>query len=178
MKGSLSCPSVVGMTAVSPTEVCCLRAPFGWIRILAGKGALLGVDVLPEISVGEGDQRPASPLLQAAVRQFLRYFEDATVPFTLPLKQAGTIYQQRVWSAMSEIPSGQVLTYSGLARAIGSGPRAVASACKANRFPILIPCHRVVAAQGLGGYCGMREGPMLDIKRWLLMHEGGLVRSP
>lgn len=166
------------MKAVTPAEVFCLRAPFGWIRILAGKGALLGVDVLPELSPGERGQSPANPLLQAAVRQFLRYFEDASVRFTLPLKQTGTIYQQRVWSAMSEIPSGQTLSYYGLARAIGSGPRAVASACKANRFPVLIPCHRVVAAQGLGGYCGMREGPMLDIKRWLLRHEGGLVSSP
>lgn len=161
------------MTAAGQMEdMYCLRAPFGWVRILAGNQGLAGVEVLSGEPPESTEQPSAHPLLLDAARQLSRYFQDASAPFTLPLERTGTVYQQRVWSAMSEIPAGQTVTYAGLAKEIGSGPRAIAGACKANRFAILIPCHRVVGAQGLGGYCGERGGPMLEIKRWLLRHEG------
>ena len=161
------------MIAAGQTEeMFCLRVPFGWVRILAGKKDLIGVEVLSGEFLGPTEQQSEHSLLLNAAWQLSRYFQDASSPFTLPLKQTGTVYQQRVWSAMREIPAGQTVTYAGLAREIGSGPRAIAGACKANRFPILIPCHRVVGARGLGGYCGEIGGPMLEIKRWLLRHEG------
>lgn len=79
---------------------------------------------------------------------------------------------RRVWTALSEIPPGHIETYGSLARRLGSGPRAVAAACRANVFAIVVPCHRVVSASGLGGYCGQTDGHLLEIKRWLLRHEG------
>ena len=116
----------------------------------------------------------ATPLLRETERQLAAYFERTLQSFDLPLKPRGTLFQVRVWTAMQRIPFGQVQSYGALARAIGSGSRAVASACGRNPLPILIPCHRVVG-QGpagqvrLGGYSG-GEGP--ETKRFLLGLEG------
>ena len=88
----------------------------------------------------------------------------------IPYAISGTSFQQRVWKAISAIPVGEVLTYSDLAKKVGSGPRAVANACGANRLPLLIPCHRVVARNGLGGFMKGVDGG-LKIKSWLLAHE-------
>jgi len=83
----------------------------------------------------------------------------------------GTPYQQRVWKAICAIPAGQVATYQEIAQQLGSGARAVANACGANHLPLLVPCHRVVAKTGLGGF--MRGNPKgKTIKTWLLKHEG------
>src|SRR5690606_15387258 len=93
----------------------------------------------------------------------------------LPLAPAGTAFQRSVWSHMVRIPHGRTETYAGLARALGSGPRAVGMACAANPIPILIPCHRVVAAGGaLHGYSG---GEGLATKQHLLELEGALART-
>ena len=83
----------------------------------------------------------------------------------------GTAFQRRVWHVISGIPKGRVLTYTEIAEEVGSGPRAVANACGANYLPLVIPCHRVVAKKGLGGFMkGMPDGQ--KIKKWLLKHEG------
>ena len=106
------------------------------------------------------------------VALFRAYFAD---PHTLiPPQQpdCGTPYQRRVWQALQQIPVGEVCTYGELSAELNSSPRAVAQACRANPLPILIPCHRVVSATGLGGYMGKSEGHELAIKRWLLHHEG------
>jgi methylated-DNA-[protein]-cysteine S-methyltransferase len=83
----------------------------------------------------------------------------------------GTPFQRRVWQAISAIPKGQVLTYSEIAQQVGSGPRAVANACGANHLPLVIPCHRVVAKDGLGGFMNGAVGGQ-KVKKWLLKHEG------
>lgn len=84
----------------------------------------------------------------------------------------GTPFQERVWAALRAIPPGEVRTYGAIASAIGSGARAVAGACRANPFPLVTPCHRVVGAADLGGYCGSQDEPYLSIKRSLLVLEG------
>lgn len=66
------------------------------------------------------------------------------------------------------------MRYGELAEKLASGPRAIAAACRTNPIPILIPCHRVVAKAGLGGYMGETEGEALSIKQWLLQHEGAI----
>jgi methylated-DNA-[protein]-cysteine S-methyltransferase len=81
-----------------------------------------------------------------------------------------------VRAALQDIPPGTVRTYAELARQLGSAARAVGGACRNNPVPILIPCHRVVGQQGLGGYTGALTGDPLGIKRWLLRHEG--VETP
>ncbi|RDS98677.1 methylated-DNA--[protein]-cysteine S-methyltransferase, partial [Burkholderia contaminans] len=82
-------------------------------------------------------------------------------------------FQHRVWDVISDIPPGTVLTYGQVAKRIGSAPRAVGQACGANYFPLVIPCHRVVAAGGLGGFANHDDnGYYQKVKRWLLAHEG------
>jgi methylated-DNA-[protein]-cysteine S-methyltransferase len=78
----------------------------------------------------------------------------------------------RVWHALMKIPAGRPTTYGALAQRLGTAPRAVGQACGANPLPILIPCHRVVAAGGLGGFMHAASGAPLDVKTWLLAHEG------
>lgn len=110
---------------------------------------------------------------QAAV-QVAHYLQDPDFRFDLPLFDAGTDYQRRVWAAISAIPRGKVNTYGQLAKLISSAPRAVGQACGANWFPLVIPCHRVTASGGLGGFSNQDDenGFHLSVKRWLLRHEG------
>ncbi len=118
---------------------------------------------------------PGNALAERAVRQLERYREDPNARFDLPLLIEGTEFQRRVWDAMCAIPRGRTLTYGELARKLdGAGfdlPRAVGQACGDNKLPIVIPCHRVVAADGVGGFGHSTGGYLLEAKRWLLMHE-------
>lgn len=110
-------------------------------------------------------------LLKQIKQEILAYLHHAHAAFSLPAKLTGSAFQQKVWLAILAIPLGQTRSYSELAAQLNSGPRAVANACGANRLPLLIPCHRVVAKKGLGGFMrGDKNG--LSIKRWLLAHEG------
>ncbi|MEA3638841.1 MAG: methylated-DNA--[protein]-cysteine S-methyltransferase [Lamprobacter sp.] len=102
------------------------------------------------------------------------YFADPGYRFSCHIEPSGTVFQQRVWTLLAAIPPGNPLTYGALATLLGSSPRAIGNACRANPLPLRIPCHRVVAANGLGGFAGDRSGRLLAIKRWLLDHEAGL----
>lgn len=146
-----------------------ISAPFGSVILHAGPMGLLSVDLhLRAVAL---DQAPPTPLLKEAARQFRAYFDDGTFVFSLPLDLHGTAYQRRVWQALVEIPRGMPRSYGELAKAVGGGARAVASACRSNPLPVLIPCHRVVGSHGPGGYCGQTSGPWLAVKQWLLQHE-------
>ncbi len=108
-----------------------------------------------------------------AAAQIRAYFQTPSMRFDLPLALRGTAFQQRVWRGISGIAAGQVWTYGQLAREIGSVPRAVGQACGSNPLPIVIPCHRVVASGGIGGFAPHPgEGFYRNVKRWLLAHEG------
>ena len=146
-----------------------IAAPFGSLVLKAEKDVLFDIELKTDTG---GLIEPATPLLREAVRQFNAYFDDPKWRFSLKLPTIGTAYQRSIWRAMAAIPPGSVKTYGTIAAELQSSPRAVAGACRANHFPIIIPCHRVVASHGLGGYCGAVEGPFIDIKRWLLRHEG------
>ncbi|WP_328987409.1 methylated-DNA--[protein]-cysteine S-methyltransferase [Thiorhodovibrio winogradskyi] len=100
------------------------------------------------------------------------YFYDPRQPFDLSLELSGTAFQQRVWQLLRRIPCGTVRRYGELAAELGSSARAVGNACRANPCPILVPCHRVVASAGLGGFVGQTQGASLNLKTWLLRHEG------
>jgi len=115
---------------------------------------------------------PRNSLAERAARQIARYVVDPDAPFDLPLAPAGTPFQQQVWQALRRIARGRTRTYGEVARELDSAPRAVGQACGANPFPLVVPCHRVLAAGGLGGFAHASEGFLLDIKRWLLKHEG------
>lgn len=114
---------------------------------------------------------PQNSLAERAARQLERYAADPDFEFDLPLADAGSPFQRRVWQAMCRIPRGRTRTYGDLASALHSAPRAVGQACGANPFPLVIPCHRVVAASGIGGFAHHAGGFHVEIKRWLLRHE-------
>lgn len=150
----------------------CVRAPFGTIGVSATDTHVTGIRYLsPEVPALAPGKNTIAFL---ACVQLQAYLEDPAFAFELPLRLAGTRHQLSVWEAMQAIPAGQTRTYGELARAISSSARAVGGACGANPVPIVVPCHRVVAAGGaLGGFMGTRaDGFELAIKRWLLAHEG------
>ncbi|NEX60857.1 methylated-DNA--[protein]-cysteine S-methyltransferase [Noviherbaspirillum galbum] len=146
-------------------------APFGAMGIRVGEGLLRELVYLPP----EFDEKaPADAVSEQAASQIARYLDEPDFRFSLPLSPAGTDFQRRVWSAISAIPRGEVLTYGQVAKLIRSAPRAVGQACGANWFPLVIPCHRVTASGGLGGFSNHDDasGFHLGVKRWLLAHEG------
>jgi methylated-DNA-[protein]-cysteine S-methyltransferase len=114
---------------------------------------------------------PRNALAERAARQLERYREDPDTVFDLPLAIEGTQFQRRVWAAMCAIPRGRTRTYGELALELGGEARAVGQACGDNRLPVVIPCHRVVAADGIGGFAHATGGYLIEAKRWLLAHE-------
>lgn len=114
-----------------------------------------------------------SPLLAQAARQLSAYFAGELHEFDLPLTPAGSAFERRVWTAMRAIPYGETRSYGDLAHAVDSAPRAVGRACGSNPIPIVIPCHRVLARNGPGGYSG--DGGLLT-KQSLLALEGVQMR--
>ena len=144
-----------------------INSPFGAVGIFIESDYVVGVELFPN---PQKLRAPASQYAQYVAHQINQYFMQVGAKLDTPYAVSGTAFQKRVWQAISEIPFGEVLTYSELAQKVGSGPRAVANACGANRLPLLIPCHRVVAKNGLGGFMQGIEGG-LKIKEWLLAYE-------
>ncbi len=153
-----------------------MASPLGDLEITLCDDALADIRYLH--SRLRGRKGPAVQRSRSARRtardveyQLRRYFDDPYWRFDLKLMPCGTPYQQRVWKYLARIPAGRPMTYGEVAARLGSGPRAVGGACRSNPVPIVIPCHRVIAASAVGGYCGNMRGRMLHAKRWLLRHE-------
>lgn len=150
-------------------QTLCLKTVLGDLTLFELDGKIMALDW------GHGLDAPrttdSAPLRQVA--EALRaYFKSGQEDFAhLPLEAHGTAFQRRVWAEMQKIPPGQVKTYGQIAKILNSSPRAVGTACGANPLPILIPCHRVTAQNGLGGYSG---GDGIDTKTSLLRLEGYL----
>ena len=144
--------------------------PLGRLGINAA-AALTNIDF---VSARTPLKKARTPVANKVCTQLKAYFADARTCFDLPLAAAGSDYQQRVWRALRKIPSGAAHKYGALAKRLKSAPRAVGGACRANPIPIIVPCHRVVATTGLGGFMGATRGRALDIKRWLLKHEAAI----
>ncbi len=145
-----------------------IAAPFGKLAIHCSDTDLLGIEF---VSSRMKALAPASPMAREICEQLSAYFADACFEFDLPFTLDGTHHQCLVWQAMLYIPRGETLTYGELAKRVGSSARAVGQACGNNPIPLVIPCHRVVSASGLGGFMRHAEGGALNIKRWLLAHE-------
>jgi len=145
--------------------------PFGPIGLYLEEGLLRGIEYLDQ---SVRDHRGEAPGLDRVIWQIEAYLEDPSRDFDLELRLEGSPFQQRVWRELRTIPPGETLTYGELAARLGSGARAVGGACRANPCPLVVPCHRVVASRGLGGFAGETSGRKLAIKRWLLHHEGWL----
>ena len=164
------------MPTLKLAEYCVISAPFGRLgvqtELVDGSLMISKIDYLPP---NTALIPPGNALAKAFSKQCTQYFNDASSTFDVPLKPAGTVHQQKVWNATLGIGVGKTITYGEIAKTIKSGPRAVGTACGANPYPLVTPCHRVVSAQGLGGF--MKEdspGFYRQIKIWLLKHEGAL----
>ena len=152
----------------------CLKAPFATLGIVADDQHLLGVHFLPTSVAAKPPK--TNTIAHLACVQLMAYLDNPNFNFDLPLKLSGSKHQVDVWQGMRKIPAGKTLTYGELAAAIGSSARAVGSACGQNPIPVIVPCHRIVAANGgLGGFMGGKLENPLAIKQWLLKHEGALL---
>lgn len=144
-----------------------IPAPFGAVAISIEDDFLVKVELLTE---PHAEQAATSSFVQQVVLQISDYLQNPHASLEIPIAVPGTPFQKRVWRAIAAIPSGATLTYGELAEKVSSGPRAVANVCGANHVPLVIPCHRVLAKGGLGGFMrGNSDG--LKVKQWLLQHE-------
>ena len=150
-----------------------IESPVGSLVLHEIAGALAAIEWRRADSPPEtGTTRRPSPLLAAAAQQLDEYFAGRRRSFELPLAPKGSPFQKRVWAEMCRIPYGATARYGDLAETLGTAAQPIGQACGANPIPIVIPCHRVVAAGGLGGFSG---GAGLTSKRFLLRHEGALA---
>lgn len=153
-----------------------LSTEIGTLALEFKSGALCSLSIEGKDSANDASDpvilvEPES-MLESTVKQLKEYFIKATDFQEIVLSPAGTVFQQAVWQSLREIPRGETRTYGQIAKQLNSSARAVGNACRKNPVAIIIPCHRVVAANGIGGYAGETEGNQLMIKKWLLKHEG------
>ena len=137
-------------------------SPLGTLTLVADAVGITALDWR------EG-RRDGTPLLMQAAAQLSEYFAGNRQDFTVPIRLTCSEFQRTVCAAMSAISFGETSTYGDLAAQLGVPAQAVGQACGGNPIPILIPCHRVLGANGLGGYSG--DGGV-ETKVWLLKHEG------
>jgi methylated-DNA-[protein]-cysteine S-methyltransferase len=151
--------------------------PVGPLKLYFADRGLTALDFagesLPPAPEKDAPPPHLQPLIDAAKRELTAYFAGTPTDFTaLTLDPQGTPFQRRVWQELQRIPRGQAISYKELAHRVGNpkASRAVGQANGRNPIPLIIPCHRVIAANGsLGGYSSG-----LDRKRWLLKHEGAM----
>ncbi len=142
--------------------------PFGRLAICADDDGLL---LVASVSRATKLKKANHTLAAETCRQLTSYVANPGFCFSVPIKTNGTPFQKKVWRALCRIPGDQTVTYGDLARKLNTSARAVGNACRRNPVPIIVPCHRVVARNGNGGYMGKRRGPAIQLKHWLLCHE-------
>ncbi len=139
-----------------------LHTPVGDITVFEEDGHIVSLDW------GWVSNQDSSSTLLRAREQLESYFDGELTGFDLNLAPCGTPYRRSVWQALCDIPYGETRTYQQIAAKAGGSARSVGQANGRNPIPLIIPCHRVVAAQNIGGYSG---GDGLTTKRWLLALE-------
>lgn len=145
-------------------------APFAVLGIVTDGKAVTSVRYLPRST---GQSAAQDRVAERACREVERYLADPDYLFTVPYRLDGTPFQCRVWREIEKLCPIKTITYGVMAQRLHSGPRAVGGACGANPIPLIVPCHRVLAAGGgLGGFMGGKDPFPLSVKRWLLQHEG------
>jgi methylated-DNA-[protein]-cysteine S-methyltransferase len=149
-----------------------MDSPVGELRIVEHDGAITAIEFSPFQGIGQstdgrprGERQDGHPLLAEAVRQLSAYFDRNLKEFDLPLAPAGTAFQQRVWEQLLGVGWGETASYGEIAHRLGmtnAASRAVGLANGRNPIPIVIPCHRVIGANGtLTGYAGGLERKQL-----------------
>jgi methylated-DNA-[protein]-cysteine S-methyltransferase len=146
-----------------PIEIIKLITPAGFLALSSQQGV---------ISKALWQSDNSTYLQELKIQQhFMLIWLNTDQEITIRLLKQGSPYRHRVWAEIARIPYGETITYSEIARKINSSPRAVGNACRDNPYPLVIPCHRVVAVSGLGGYYGQIQGEVMDIKSKLLNFE-------
>lgn len=145
----------------SSSFTCSFETPVGVLSLWITNGKLISLNIL---SNKTQTNMPSDEVSLHLKNQLLNYFQNSRHKFDIEISLIGTKFQLKVWEELVKINIGQTISYGELAKKINSHPRAVAQACKRNPIPIIIPCHRVVAKQGLGGYNGATDGAMIDLK--------------
>ena len=148
-----------------------IDSPLGKLKLIIQNGQLFKV----ELDSQEPLSLSSTEVAKRVFYQLDAYFNSANHVFKLPLFSQGTSFQNKVWALLNVIPLGEVWTYGEVANKLGSSAQAVGNACRWNPIPIIVPCHRVVSASGLGGFAGQTEGELMIIKRYLLKHEGASI---
>jgi len=156
------------MTGTAQRYTAIIDSPCGRLGIADNNEVVTGIHFLDDFAPC---QSPLSRLADQTVRQLETFFSDPQFEFDLPLIESSTSFQQRARNALRAIPVGETVSYGKLAASMSSSARAVAGACRRNPVPIIVPCHRVIASNGMGGFSGSVDGKPLRIKRWLLEHE-------
>ena len=158
-------------TTAAPTTTATvpLETPVGRLVLECDGDVLIGVWLPNEHRHPRRDESDVPPVLKETAAQLEEYFAGERTAFDVPMELDGTAFQRQVWTELSRIPYGETISYGELARRVGrpNGPRAVGQANGRNPIPIIVPCHRVVASNGIGGY-----GGGLKVKRALLAIEG------
>jgi methylated-DNA-[protein]-cysteine S-methyltransferase len=156
-------------TTSSLTATMPLETPIGTLVLECDGDVLVGLWLPTEKRHRRHDVDDIPPVLKATAAQLEEYFAGERRDFEVPMELDGTPFQRQVWSELQRIPYGETISYGELARRVGrpNGPRAVGQANGRNPVPIIVPCHRVVATNGIGGY-----GGGLRTKRALLAVEG------
>ena len=142
------------------------QSPVGCLKLTANDDSLTTLQLIKDVSCGSESKLPDNTVIQQTCKQLDEYFAGRRNMFELPLSPAGTFFQQKVWSALQQIPYGKTISYAQLAQSVGNPKacRAVGSANGKNPIAIIIPCHRVINTGGkLGGYA---YG--LEVKKQLL----------
>ena len=154
---------------MTPTYTMPLDTPIGRVVLESDGHVLIGVWLPSDSRFANASGRGAPPVLKDTATQLEEYFARQRTQFDLPIELDGTAFQREVWAELSRIPYGETISYGELARRVGrpKGPRAVGQANGKNPIAIIVPCHRVVAGNGIGGY-----GGGLPMKRSLLALEG------
>ncbi|MCK4742857.1 MAG: methylated-DNA--[protein]-cysteine S-methyltransferase [Sulfuriflexus sp.] len=146
-------------------------SPCGMLGILDNGEVLQAINFLYD---SQQARLPRSLLAEKVVNQLESFFSDPTFQFNLPLTKSITPFQLKARQALLSIPVGKTMSYGNVAKTIASSARAIAGACRRNPVPIIVPCHRIVAVNGIGGFSGAIDGKPLDNKKWLLKHESAI----
>lgn len=149
-------------------------SPIGKLGVKTSNQQVTGVDFLTK----------TTPLFHATdkfttliTNQFHQYFSSKKFEFSLPYTLNGSEFQQQVLKAVATLPYGATFTYSELAAHLNTHPRAIGNACRRNPLPVIIPCHRIIAKGGNGGYAGQMSGELMAIKLWMINHEAKLAST-
>lgn len=144
-----------------------IATPIGAVTLWGDDHWLHGVTITPGDAVAP--QAGTTSPVRAATDQLQAYFDGSSSDFDLPLSPLRSGRGMALRNGIAGVGYGQTISYGGLARQLGSGPRAVGQACRCNPFPIIIPCHRIVSSAGAPEHYSAGDG--IATKAWLLAHE-------